>query len=444
MSMIEAASNNYDSGPLNAGEVCKNLRTLTADTKRLAWFIHSVSREAEKENEFVRAVVARLKGVSRPNPYRELPWSRRREMGGDCANWFSSYDEEDTKISLREWATDSASAKLASGPEMIQAALVCIQQFSADASASFYQTNVGGEVWQTLDWCLETRRPVCLWGDSGRGKTAALRAWCHAHRGEARAFTVPGYGTQNDFFRAFADGFGFGHSSVRRGNEVRFPLESLAQQAGLVVIIDESHFVLNHSDRTGRPPLIDWIDAALVDKGVAVALVGTPQFAARLSEIERKTGYNGDQFRRRFAGRWVTLPEATDEKDLEMLVTRQLPRIGKTLQRRAVDYARTLRDVSGLFDLVRDAQTFALRAGHEEPTPDDFSKAMSVRLSNDNAMASSFTPSTKRAAVQRQPVCEPIAVKVQPPGRAIAPAPLEMKSPNCSARSRSVLVEATA
>ncbi|MBI5384888.1 MAG: ATP-binding protein [Verrucomicrobia bacterium] len=317
------------------------------------------------------------------------------------------------------------------------------RQESARVAADFYQTNIGREVWQTLDWCLETRRPVCLWGEAGRGKTAALRAWCHAHRGEARFFTAPSYGSQHEFFHAFAEAQGHPCGDGKAATEIRYRTQHLARHSGLVVIIDESHYLLN-TDGAGRPPLVDWIDSALVDKGVAVALVGTPQFAARLAEIERKTGYNADQFRRRFAGRWVTLPAATAEEDLAALAARYLPRIGERGQRQAVKYAQHLRDVSGLFDLVRDAQDVARRAGRDEPDAKDFQTALEVRLSNDSAMDGAFAVIPKRAgASRRQPVCEPPAAEVQPLHRNIAPAPQPMESAALTARSRPALAEVT-
>ncbi len=111
--------------------------------------------------------------------------------------------------------------------------------------------------------------------------------------------------------------------------------------------------------------MLDWIDSALVDHGVPVALVSTPQFHRDLGALERTTGYSAGQFLRRFAGRWKPLPETTERADLLAIAAREMPRVGAGLRAKAVDYAiKAGRDVSGLGDVIKEARSMRESARH--------------------------------------------------------------------------------
>jgi hypothetical protein len=148
----------------------------------------------------------------------------------------------------------------------------------------------------------------------------------------------------------------------------------------------------------------------------------TPEFARGLAAIERLAGWNAEQFRRRFAGRWVTLPRQSTEEDLEELAVRLLPKIGARGLKTAVAYARTGRDVSGLCYLADDARGQAAKEGRSEANFQDFKRALEFdRLPSDNALAAAFARSVSR---RRQPADDPIgdmpAEPLQAPCEAVA------------------------
>jgi hypothetical protein len=271
-----------------------------------------------------------------------------------------------------------------------------LMDFHADCNAKarqrFHLTNVGRQVWETLDWCLEERRPCFVEGREGRGKTSAARAWHEAHRGDSRYVSLPGLRTQRDFFEAIATAYGVNFSAAKAPNEIRFRVRDMIVRSGLILILDEAHHALPERHRAGRPPLIDWIDCDLCNAGVPVALVSTPQFGPLLSEFEDRTKWNAGQFRRRFSGRWTCLPEKTTETDLAALAESALPQVGSRGIKLAVGYAGTFgRDVSGLFDLVHDAERRARRAGHSQVTFQDLRDAFELdRVPSENAMANAF------------------------------------------------------
>jgi hypothetical protein len=267
-----------------------------------------------------------------------------------------------------------------------------MERSERQAAQSFYLTNIGRAVWETLDWCREERRPCFIEGLEGRGKSASARAWCNAHRGEARYVSLPGLGHQRDFFSALADAYGMPFSHAKSPSEIRFRLRDVIVRSGLVLVIDEAHFCLPERTRAGRPALVDWIDTELCNAGVAVALVSTPQFGPRLAEFEERTTWNARQFKRRFSGCWRSLDSKTSEADLTALAEKFLPQVGANGIKIALGYAGTFgRDVSGLFDLVRDAERRARKAGHSVVTYQDLRNAFEQdRVPTENAMAAAF------------------------------------------------------
>lgn len=299
--------------------------------------------------------------------------------------------------------------------------VVC--DFVASACAKtkqrFHLTNIGSKVWETLDWCLEERRPGFVEGREGRGKTSAARAWHEAHRGESRYVSLPGMRTHRDFFDAIAAAYGLTFSSKFPG-AVRWRVKDIIIRSGLVLILDEAHHALPERHKAGRPPLIDWIDCDLANAGVPVVLVSTPQFGPMLSEFEDRTKWNAGQFRRRFSGRWTCLPDKTTEADLATLAEQAMPNVGSKGIKLAVGYAGTFgRDVSGLFDLVRDAERRARKAARSDVTFQDLREAFELdRVPSENAMANSFKrPRYSRPEMDEDPTLpaagEPTAAPLQ-------------------------------
>ncbi len=256
----------------------------------------------------------------------------------------------------------------------------------------FHLTNVGSKVWETLDWCLEERRPCFIEGHTGRGKSTATRAWYEAHRGDSRYVSLSGLRTQRAFFEAIATAYGVNFSTAKAPNEIRFRLHDVIVRSGLILILDEAHHALPERQRDNRPVLIDWIDCDLCNAGVPVVLVSTPQFGPCLAEFAKRTNWNVQQFIRRFSGRWKVLDEKTTETDLAALAQQAMPKLGTKGVEFAVACAQTIgRDVSGLFDLVHDAERRARKAGRTDVTKQDLLEAFDLdRVPTENAMAHSF------------------------------------------------------
>src|SRR5262249_17754505 len=143
---------------------------------------------------------------------------------------------------------------------------------------------------------------------------------------------------------------------------------------------------------SGGPQFLNYVNTELVNAGVAVTLISTPQFAPRLAEFEKRTNWNGNQFRRRFGGRWRALDINTKQDHLCALAKQHLPDVGTKGIKLAVGYAGAFgRDVSALFDLVLDAKRRARQAGRSAVSYQDLRDAYEIdRVPSENAMAAAF------------------------------------------------------
>ena len=333
---------------MNPTDILKTAKNLSNDDeRRLLWYLHFRYLEDDGFNKMAGEFAAFV--------------SKRKDDFKRKGYTLSTYDGDYWAPELRNFCMGLSG--------LIQGHwLASLLEFQTHASAAakrrFHLTNVGSKVWETLDWCLEEHRACFIEGREGRGKTASTRAWFEAHRGQARYVSLPGLRTQRDFFRSIAVAYGVNCYATKGVSEIRYLVRDAIVRSGLILILDEAHHALPERHRGGRPALIDWIDCDLCNAGVPVVLVSTPQFGPSLAEFEDRTKWNAGQFRRRFSGRWSCLPQQTTEADLTALAQKAMPHVGSKGIKLAVGYAGTFgRDVSGLFDLVRDAERRVRKAG---------------------------------------------------------------------------------
>ena len=283
---------------------------------------------------------------------------------------------------------------------------IFVEEWQRRQAANYYQTNIGKVVWNALDRCAEERVPTFIQGREGRGKSASGYAWYEAHRTGSRYVTCSGLGVQRDFFYTLADAYGVRYSKAKGTNgAIRHRIMEAIINSGLVLIIDEAHHLLPRVDLNTAPWFVNFINCDLCNAGVAVALVTTPQFGKRMAAYEARTDYNLGQFVRRFARGFHALPEKTTEADLLELATRFLPKVGRKGYDIALGYAGAFdRDVSGLFDLVRDAESRCRLDGRNQVSYQDLCAALTQdRLPADNAIFEAFTLPGKVPGFTNQP-----------------------------------------
>jgi hypothetical protein len=254
------------------------------------------------------------------------------------------------------------------------------------ARADFVLTAIGRKVNETLDFALKARRMVLVEGWEGRGKSEAAKYWCRIHRGDARFVDLAGVNSKTTVFRSIAKALGIASSYSRTATEMQARTEDVLQRSKLMLVFDEAHFLLNQSPRFyTRPELVDWIDTALCNHDVPVALVTTPQFLNCLKRADSQVGWNWRQFRRRVR-RWVQLPEWNTDADLEAVARKIMPGISRTGIKLAIGYAKISmqgapsRDISGLGDVATEARLLAEQAGRTTIIFEDVERAINEYL----------------------------------------------------------------
>ncbi|MBA3960844.1 MAG: ATP-binding protein [Chthoniobacterales bacterium] len=192
-----------------------------------------------------------------------------------------------------------------------------------DLRANRVITSLGKVVHGCLDKGLATRRMVVIEGESGSGKTFEARAWCEEHLGEARFIDLTGITNRTGFFQKIGAALGIGICQ-QASSKLQAKIEGVLASTKLMLVIDEAHFLWpQHRRNHSSPELVDWVDTALVNSGVPVALIATDQFATLKARVEKQTGWTSAQFMHR-TFRYTKLQERPSRTDLEAVTTHLL------------------------------------------------------------------------------------------------------------------------
>ena len=221
----------------------------------------------------------------------------------------------------------------------------------------FHLTAIGKQIWETLDYALTSRSMVLLDGLEGRGKTEAVKAWCELRQGQARFVSLKGVTNKTTVFREIAFALGITYAYGRTGPEMQARVEDVLRRSQIMLLIDEAHFLINQTRRmTGRPEMIDWLDTAIANRGLPVALCTTPQFIACLARAKNQVEYNFNQFRRRVK-RWVKLPDKNSEADIAAVARKVFQNAGEPVIKKIVGYALlSKRDLSAVGDVAAEVR----------------------------------------------------------------------------------------
>lgn len=207
------------------------------------------------------------------------------------------------------------------------------------ARARIVETAVSQQVFYELDFAYETRSFVLIEGREGIGKSDAARCWCDQRPGQAIYVRLESGSDETTLYRSIAREIGTACSYQRKAVEMRARIQDALQAGHLMLVLDEAHFLWPTSARSERttPKRLDWLRTALIDFGVPVALVSTPQFFTQQCERFRKAGWNSNQIQRRLT-RLVRLPESLPNADVLGIVARHFPGLP----------ARTAKEIAGI------------------------------------------------------------------------------------------------
>ncbi|MGH7980073.1 MAG: hypothetical protein ACREE6_11925, partial [Limisphaerales bacterium] len=172
------------------------------------------------------------------------------------------------------------------------------------------------------------------------------------------------------------------------------------------------------------PARINWIMTALVNRGIGVALITTPQFFRSLTAIERTTHWTSDQFKGRIA-RYVELPGVLSRDELEEVASVLLPAGNADSIRAVARYAEASSKYLGAMDAIADtAKYFCELGGRQKVEFKDVERAIRESVTpSDEALkgALAIAAESKRRRVSRA-VAAPLQTDC---GRDATPLPTE-------------------
>lgn len=136
---------------------------------------------------------------------------------------------------------------------------------------------------------------------------------------------------------------------------------------------------------------------ALVNHGVPVALITTPQFHRSQQAIENSSHWTSEQFIGRI-GRYVRLPDSLGEKDLFKVAEWQLPEGDPKAIEMLVRYAQgSAKYLAGIESAVKYARYLAGIDGREIANRADVKRAiLEGVIPSDTALATALATSSKR------------------------------------------------
>ena len=289
------------------------------------------------------------------------------------------------------------------------------RRYEERVRAEFCLTAIGQRAWKELDAAHKGKIMIIIDGLEGRGKTEAVRAWSRCHLGKARFASLDGTSTRTVQLRQLSKAVGTGFGTARKALEMQVLVQEVLQTSQMMIVIDEAHFFFNQSHRVfSRPEMLDWIDTALCNAGVPVALVTTPQFLICMGRAADQVGWNYRQFKRR-CKRYVTLPPKNSPEDVEAVARKLLPDADKATIKQVMAYvALSKRDLSAVGDVVREAKVLAEEDGASRVTFEHVKRAIyEVLIPSDTPWAEmekqlqNKKPGSK--ASQRAPALEPEA-----------------------------------
>jgi hypothetical protein len=351
-----------------------------------------------------------------------LKESGLRRVARTLAKKLSDNDEDElTKLLIEvcinpklviEPSDKESSSSIRSQLEIVAALLDYQDRYEAGIKSNFVLTTIGAEVCETLDHALGIGKMVVIEGESGSGKTTAAEAWCAQHQGQVRFISLSGISHKTGFFRKLATTIGLS-SANRKPTDIQVKVEEFFRKTGLMLVIDEAHYLFpQHQRSNSNPELVDWVNTALVNHHVPVALICTDQFAKLKARVEKRTGWTSEQLEHRVS-RYKKLPTTPTKEDLEAVAAKLLrmrwnsrqqqwdtagPAAHRDFVKMIVGYALTCKmRLPAVAETIQEARYQARKNGRSQISATDIRSALlDYRIPSDEALQQAFEPTSGR------------------------------------------------
>jgi hypothetical protein len=204
-----------------------------------------------------------------------------------------------------------------------------------------------------------------------------------------------------------------------------------------MLVVDEAHFVFNQSRRMySRPELVDWIDTAICNQGVPIALVTTPQFIVCMTRAADQVEWNYRQFRRRVK-RWEKLPAANSEEDIKAVARNVFRKADARTISKIAGYALlSKRDLSAVGDVASEVRAMLGTDDLSGATLDHVHRAIyDYLLPSDKTFLEGMAAARNTGRKSRP---KPLAVLPEDVGPEFESAPAPVNCPSVRGRGNSI------
>ena len=349
------------------------------------------------------------------------------------AHVFHDYCKDYAESELEQWFIEfclDPQVSLQSPPawfhDLERSLLDYFEDRRADTIAGKIVTSIGEQINDALDYAWEEKVMVHINGMARMGKTTQVKQWCESNPGRVRYIQVPSGNDDISFFRAIARALGTASGSAMKTTQIKRQIEDAIQDAGIMLCLDESHYLWpQYKDVRSSPRRINWLLTEVVNKGIPVALITTPQFDISQKAIVKGSGWASEQLDGRIAFR-LDLPSRLPEQDLLDIARHYFPDSSKEVSLILRWYARrSSKYLAGLEALAKRSRFLARKAGRTLPNGQDLEAAMAQV---DPAIAEIFnqkeeqeTPEPRTPAKRSQRSCTTPARAVQTSGKQLVP-----------------------
>jgi len=297
-------------------------------------------------------------------------------------------------------------------PNLIQTLHRARKAHATQLQACFVETDVSEAVESELDYALETGCMVIIEGRARLGKSSGARHWCDARPGRIRYVQVPPGNDEKGFYRVVAQALGVSSGLSMKGSQIRERIENTLQGRDIMIVFDETHYLWPQTLRRpeASPIRLSWIMTALINKGVSVGLVTTPQFSRNQKQTEKSSGWTSEQLVGR-TGHYKKLPMELSHRDLVRVVKAHVPELDEEIHEMLAKYAaQSMGYVAGIEHVVKRARFVASRQGRTEPTFADIDLALTAAPESDAAFTGALNEAS--VAIAKKQGAEPIEFSV--------------------------------
>lgn len=312
--------------------------------------------------------------------------------------------------------------------DLSQALETALAAHSLAASTGSAATKIRDIVSDAIEFACASKGLVVINGAERIGKSAGAQMWCSANPDKARLVALTADTDRLLFYREIFDALGCGDPDDETGSSLRRGIRDTVQNGDLALVFDEAHCLFGLSAKASIKR-IEYIRTEFVNRGIPVVLIITPQFANRLSDLEKTTSFNVNQLRGRVS-RWVDLPAKPARRDIECLCRYCIPGLNEA----SVDLLASFATESDYpFAAVRTAATELRRlvdsGKHAAATEEAVKTAIGFALFTSSRLVATIPPPPK--ATKRRRTAQPVTPAPMSPST--PPARPEHPSGNTSA-----------